>query len=309
MNRLYGILTSLFLFCAELSAADNMHNFEDICAELSVPDCSTKLLKTQDEYAPYSSDWYFITLHYLDLLYESTSLLTLKNLTEQYINQQREHPISFQTPLYFYASKAQGVYGDKVKANQYAKRALKLVSATSESFPNPLRTVEIANLEMVFGDKDKAVQMFSRLAQKYKKSKDAKLQHEIYGNFANALYSQNQFLESIPHRKSAIFWAKELGYSESITMAVGNLARTYQLVGQLQLANTTYQEAITFFKSEDSPNYSIFQLRLAEINAALNNLELAKKHLSKVQFTKLLPGHFAIYNKLALTLENEKAPI
>jgi tetratricopeptide (TPR) repeat protein len=309
MKKRNGILASLLLLCTQLLAADNMHNFEDVCYELPVPKCSEKLLKEPSEYDPFTTDWYFITAHYLDFLYETTNLLPLKNLTEQYINAERKHPVTFQTQLYFYASKAFSVYNEKEKAHQYAKKAIALVNATSDSFPNPLRTVEIANLEMVFGDRDKAVKMFSRLAQKYKKSKDAKLQHEIYGNLANALYSQNQLLESIPHRKSAIFWAKQLGFTENIITAIGNLARTYQLVGQLQLANETYQSAISLFKTVDSPNYSIFQLRLAEINAALSLQNEAKSHLAEVKFTKLLPGHLSLYKQLAQKLDLETSTL
>ena len=298
-------MASLFLLCTQLSAADNMHNFEDVCFELPAPKCSAKLLNAQSEYVPYTTDWYFITAHYLDLLYETTNLLPLKNLTEQYINADRRHPITFQTQLYFYASKAFSIYGEKEKAQQYAKKAIALVSATSDSFPNPLRTVELANLEMVFGDLDKAVSMFSRLAQKYKKSKDAKLQYEIYGNLANALFSQNQLLESIPHRKSAIFWAKQLGSFEEITMAIGNLARTYQLVGQLQLANETYLNAISLFKTGESPHYSIFHLRLAEITTALSLPNEAKAHLVEVRLSKLLPSHLSLYKQLAQKLDLE----
>ena len=309
MKILNCLIASLLLLSNTIQSADNMHNFEDMCVELPISKCSEKVLTLQSEYAQFSTDWYFITAHYLDFLYETTSLLPLKKITEEYINVEHTHPITFQTQLYFYASKALGIYGEKDKAQQYAKKAIALVTATSDSFPNPLRKVELANLEMVFGNKDKAVQMFSRLAQQYKKSKDAKLQHEIYGNLANALYSQSQLLESIPHRKSAIFWAKQLGYSEDITMAIGNLARTYQLVGQLRLANDTYRDAVTHFASEDSPNYSIFQLRLAEINAAQSNPKQAKQHLKKVKFTKLLPGHFNVYNQLAQTLEFNKDTI
>ncbi|WP_372771054.1 tetratricopeptide repeat protein [Pseudoalteromonas sp.] len=305
MKILNYTLASLLLLCTKLSAADNMHNFEDFCLALPVLDCSEKLLKEQSEYSLYSTDWYFITAHYLDFLYETTNLLTLKKLTEQYINAEHQHPISFQTQLYFYAAKALGIYGEKDKAQQYSKKALTLVNATFDSFPNPLRAVEIANLEMVFGDKDKAVSMFSRLAQKYRKSKDAKLQHEIYANLANALYLQNQLLESIPHRKSAVFWAHQLNSTENITMAIGNLARTYQLVGQLQIANQTYRNAITYFKSEESPNFSFFQLRLAEINETLNYHKVAKQHLSKVRFTKLLPSHLSTYNQLVQKLNVE----
>ncbi|TMO82684.1 tetratricopeptide repeat protein [Pseudoalteromonas spongiae] len=303
MKIRYFTLIGIYLLCASAKAADNLHNFEDVCPNLSAPDCSAKLLKQQSEYAPYSTDWYFITAHYLDLLYETTNLKPLKNLTEQYLNSGHTHPVTFQTQLYFYAAKAFDIYNEKVKAKEYAQQAFKLVSATSESFPNPLRMVEIANLEMVFGDKDTATQMLNRLAQQYRKSKDAKLQHEIYGNLANALYSQGQLLESIPHRKSALFWARKLGFTDTITMASGNLARTYQLVGQLQIANETYRDAISNFNSEESPNYSIFQLRLAEINTTLGEVEAAKQHITKVRFTKLLPSHLTLYHQLANKLE------
>ncbi len=299
MQLLNVAFATVLFFAFSCFSAEYFSDYNDICeTQTAIKVCEKQILAAKSQEKPLTMRWYKVAGYYLDFLYDQNKFTTLDQQTEQLI-QLENNPDSFLIQLYYYRAKALSAVGRRTEGKAYGLKAIEMLKKTVDAFPKPIREVEIANLEYVYGDAHSAYTLLQNIHNKYKRIQDPILHLEIQSNMAHIQDKLGNLIKSQQHRQHAFFWAKESGNTHYLAIAAGNLAYTYNLNQQYDQAFTAYQYAVTLLEKNGSFELmSRYYLRLIELTQKLNKPQYTKQYCSAVKQSLLPPIAHKTYHEV-----------
>jgi len=293
------ILSKALLCSAPLQASEHYSDHELFCFSLPKNvDCLLELQRQLQQQQVGSKNWYKLESYLLDYYYDKIDFNSLKQQAEMLL-QRQDVPSVVLAQLYFYYAKTMMHFNQPEQAAVYGQKAAKLVTELYKSFGNPLRLVELANLQKALGQHDLAVQTLSEAEHRAGNSQDPIFWFELNSNKALISDSTQSFEESLLYRQRAVTAILPTAHNLKIVVALGNLARTEQLLGRYEAALEHYQQSLAYMsKKTDPKNWSTYHVRLAEIAMQLNNLILCDQYMQQIDTELLGQGHLVIYQQL-----------
>ncbi|MBV2128248.1 tetratricopeptide repeat protein [Arsukibacterium indicum] len=261
--RSAAFFTMLMAF--NLSASENLSDHEQFCQQDTTVSCANYLQQKLSALPPFSNGWYRVKGFQLDYLFDQHQFQPLQTEAELLL-QQQSLPDMLKVQVYFYYAKALFVSGQSEAAKRYSSKAIQMLQEVYSAFGNPLRIIELANLQYSLGEVDQAEQLLHQVQWKYQKSKDALFLFELYSNKALVSHQRDKLDEAAEYRAEALKAALSLGHTNKIIVAMGNLARTKQLLGQLSAAFELYEQSLVYTSGpEYQVQHAIHLVRLTEI--------------------------------------------
>ncbi|KKL02701.1 tetratricopeptide repeat protein [Rheinheimera mesophila] len=296
----FFVIVNAAMLCAlPLKASEHYSDHELFCFSLPKnTDCLLELQRQLQQQPVGSKDWYKLESYLLDYYYDKIDFTSLK-LQAEMLLQRQDVPSVVLAQLYFYYAKTLMHFNQPQQAEAYGLKAAQLVTELYKSFGNPLRLVELANLQKTLGQHDLAVQTLSEAEHRAGNSQDPIFWFELNSNKALITDSTQSFAESLLYRQRALAAILPTEHHVKIVVALGNLARTEQLLGRYKAALGHYQQSLAYMsKNADPQNWSIFHVRLAEIALQLNNPELSREYMQQIDSTLLGQTHRLVYQQL-----------
>lgn len=293
------VLSKALLCTLPLQASEHYSDHELFCFnQPKNSDCLLKLQRQLQQQPVGSKGWYKLESYLLDYYYDKIDFTSLK-LQAEMLLQRQDVPSVVLAQLYFYYAKTLMHLKQPELAAVYGQKAAQLVTELYKSFGNPLRLVELANLQKALGQHDLAVQTLSEAEHRAGNSQDPIFWFELNSNKALITDSIQSFEESLLYRQRAVTAILPTEHHVKIVVALGNLARTEQLLGRYKAALGHYQQSLAYMsKNTDPQNWSIFHVRLAEIALQLNNPELSREYMQQIDSTLLGQTHRLVYQQL-----------
>lgn len=292
----------IILLAFKLSASENLSDHEQFCQQNAGISCSQYLEQQLAALSPYSHGWYRIKGFQLDYLFDQHQFQLLQAETEVLLQQQML-PDMLKLQVYFYYAKALFINGQADVAKQYASDAMLMLQEVYTAFGNPLRIIELANLQYSLGQLDQAKQLLNQVELKYSKSKDSLVLFELYSNQAHISHQRDKLDEAAQYRAEALKAAYALEHNNKIIIAMGNLARTKQLLGQLQVAYELYEQSLAYTANpEYQVQHAIHLIRLTEICLQQQQPAQALTFYSRVDPKVLGAHHHQLYQEFGKAL-------
>lgn len=290
------------LFCGlclagRVPASEHLSDHEQVC--LSQSDCHAFLQQQLGQTAPGSAKWYKLQSYLLDFYFDKHRFTELRQLAEQLLALP-DNPVVLQAQLYFYYGKVLYFFGQPELAAQYVSQASVKLADLFEGFGDPLRLIELANLQLTLGQTEQAELTLLNAEGRYSKSRDPIFLFELYSNKALVEDRRQQLQYAAVYRQHALDAVLTTGHSGKIVVALGNLARTRQLQGQYLQARQLYLQALPYFTAEqNTPLQAVYLLRLAELCWQLQDQQQSWQYLQKVQLAQLSSdSHRQLYQQL-----------
>lgn len=282
-------------------SAEHLSDHEVFCASKSDEPCIDVINRRLMQEQPLSDNWFKIQSYKLDYLYDKQLYNELYTEIEPLL-EQPNLPIVFTSQLNFYFAKVL-LSKDKERAAYHANKALDQIEGMFDAFGDPLRIVELANMQAVFGDNKRAYQMLLLAQTRFAKSRDPNFGFELNEQFANVFFHWNNFEKAVYHRKIAVSYAREIGHRGKLSVAISNLARTLQLNGNLDEAVQYYKEALNYVSEPSEIRFkTIYLLRLTEVYLSLNNIAEASKTFAEIRIDDVpnerIPFYYQLQNGL-----------
>ncbi|KOO56975.1 hypothetical protein WH43_17005 [Rheinheimera sp. KL1] len=293
------VLSKALLCSLPLKASEHYSDHELFCLSLpKTTDCFTELQRQLQQQQVGSKAWYKLESYLLDYYYDKIDFDSLKQQAEMLL-QRQDVPSVVLAQLYFYYAKTLMHFNQPQQAEAYGLKAANLVTELYKSFGNPLRLLELANLQKALGQHDLAVQTLSEAEHRAGNSQDPIFWFELNSNKALITDSIQSFEESLLYRQRAVTAILPTAHHVKIVVALGNLARTEQLLGHYEAALGHYQQSLAYMsKNTDPQNWSIFHVRLAEIAMQLNNPTLSEQYIQQIDTALLGQTHRLVYQQL-----------
>jgi tetratricopeptide (TPR) repeat protein len=271
---------------SNVTTYDELATIDRIC--VSSP---TKCLGLIDDVlvssTPNSRQWYRLKLHQLDAFFtlqqfEKLSLEVNFLLTDQTL------PINVSVYVYLYHAKLCFKNKDIIQAHEYINKTVNLMTQLNDKYPNPMRLIEIANLQTSMKDYEPAQKTLLQLEKKFESRYHPIFKRELYANLGHVAYYQGDNDLHLQYRKKSLLWALKVDNNQQIGIAYNNFAWAYQKIGDYKNAEKNYTQAIEIARIEqDDINGTITQLRLVEVTFLQGKIERA------LQLFKQLPTRAA----------------
>ncbi len=292
------ILLLLGLLSFQNTASEHFSDHEVFCAQQPQSSCLAYIDQQLASIAHDSARWYEIKSYQFDYYYDNIEFETLKASTEPFIASD-DLPVVFQVQVYFYYAKSMYYLGDLETGRNYASKAFEKLQAIFDSFGNPMRMVELANLQYVFGNKETALQILDKVERRFGKSKDPIFHFELASNKAHVFHALGDLDSALAWRKIAVDWILKTNHNRKILVALGNLARTYQIIANYSQAEKAYVQSLKYV-GKDSDRYisATHKLRLAETYWQAGKLKQAHNWFKQVNKEDIRASHAALYTQL-----------
>lgn len=278
-------------------SAEHLSDHEVFCAAKPEQPCIDVINMRLMQEQPLSDNWFKIQSYKLDYLYDKQLFDELYTEIEPLL-EQPNLPIVFTSQLNFYFAKVLSSR-DKERAVYHAHKALEQVEGMFDAFGDPLRIIELANMQATFGDNKRAYQMLLLAQTRFAKSRDPNFGFELNEQFANVFFHWNNFEKAVYHRKIAVSYAREIGHRGKLSVAISNLARTLQLNGELDEAAKYYTESLNYVTEPSEIRFkTIYLLRLTEVYLALKNNEQAAKTFAEIRVDDVPNERVPFYHQL-----------
>ncbi len=296
----------IVLLCAGLllsaKAAEHLSDHEEFCLQQPAIPCLQLLQQALEQTQLHTFQWFKFQSYRLDYLYVNHQFRQLYDESNQLLKIGTAPP-ALRTQLYFYQAKTLIARGDEAQAAYFTDLASRQLDAMYQAFADPMRVLELANLQAVAGQYDKAWQLLLHAEQRFAKSRDPQFVFELNSNKALIRHAFEQLDDAAYYRKLALDAILSSGRHHDIIVAHGNLARTYQLLGKFGLAVDYYEKSLPFMRpSIDDLQQSIHRLRLSELYLALQEPAKARGYLQQVDVAILGDHHKVLYRDLSSAL-------
>lgn len=302
----FCILWSVVMPAAQ--ATEHLNDHEAFCQSAARQDCLALLQQQLAGTKPYSVRWYQLTSYQLDYLFDKHLDQPLAQQVAQLLQLEDVPPV-FRTELYFYQAKILHSNGQLLQAQHYADLAASNLTQLFQAFADPLRLVELANLQTVMGQQAKAWQLLQQAEARFARSKDPIFLFELYTNKALVQQANRQLADAAYSRKLALDIILPSGDDGKISVAFGNLGRTYQLLGQYGLAQQYYQQALARMSpGADDVRRQMRLLRLSQVHCQLQDLSGARQIFSQVDPQLIETTYQPLYQRLQQQLATQTAP-
>lgn len=295
-------LMFLTILC-RATASENLSDHQQFCLESPQLSCGQYLQQQLSGLKAYSNEWYRVKAFQLNYLFDKHQFKQLQHEAEQLL-QRTDLPEVFRVQLYFYYAKALNYFGNHTEAKEYASRAVAILKDIYAVFGNPLRVVELANLQITLGEFGQAEQLLSYAQSQYRQSRDPQFLFELNSNLALLVHQQGDLAAAAIYRSEALNAARTMGHPNKLIVALGNLARTRQLQGELAEALSLYRDSLQYTAlPEHQIQHFIHLLRLAEISLQLQQPVQARHYLTQVKTAGLSEHHQKLYQQLSTELK------
>ncbi len=302
---MFCVLWSVMMPVAQ--ATEHLNDHEAFCQSAARQDCLALLQQQLDSAKPFSVRWYQLKSYQLDYLFDKHLDQQLAQQTTQLL-QLEDMPPVFRTQLYFYQAKILHSNGQLLQAQHYADLAAADLAQLFQAFADPLRLVELANLQTVMGQQTQAWQLLMQAEARFAKSKDPVFLFELYTNKALVQQANGQMADAAYSRKLALDTILPSGDDGKISVAYGNLGRTYQILGQFGLAQQYYQQALARMSpGADDVRRQMRLLRLSQVHCQWQDLAGARQIFSQVEPQLVETTYQSLYQYLHQQLVASKA--
>jgi len=310
------VLILLIILANNVSASENLSDDEQYCTENAALSCADYLQQQLATLPRYSHAWYRVKAFQLNNFYDQHQFSVLHSEAATLIAQDSRSdgsaevmPTVLKVQVYFYYAKTLFHTGHTAEAKDYANRAAVILQDIYTAFGNPLRLVELANLQYSLGQLEQADRLLTQAQHSYQKSKDPLFLFELYSNKALISHQRNNLEEAATYRNEALNAAMTLGHHQKMIVAMGNLARTQQLLGRLPAALNLYEQSLRYTANpEYRTQHHIHLVRLAEICTQLQDYAAAQGFYAQIDVEVLSPAHQQLYHeissKLAIALQH-----
>ena len=254
-----------------------------------------------------SRPWAHLKLLQLDALFNLQKFDALaQELTPLIANDNL--PVNFSVYVYIYHAKLLLGNQEKDLAQQYLAKAVSLLNEINDKYPEPVRLIEIANVQIVLKDYQQANKTLLQLELKFKDRYHPVFKRELYANLGHIAYFQDEKALHIRYREKSLEWAIEANNNQQVGIAYSNLAVAFRKAGNYQLSEQNYKQAVKISQVEqDDINGAISNIRLIEVILLQGKDEEAKKLFNAIPLTSTVFEKSAyyseIYQALKLTLK------
>lgn len=298
MSRLLWCCALMLALLPAVQATEHLNDHETICRGAPQQDCLSLLALRLAQAKAYSVLWYQLKSYQLDYLFDKHQEAALAQETNQLLQLEDVPPV-FRTQLYFYQAKILHANGQLLQAQHYADLAASDLSHLYQAFSDPLRLVELANLYTVVGQQSQAWQLLQQAEWRFAKSKDPVFFFELYTNKALVQHARRDLAAAAYSRKQALDAILPTGDKGKISVAYGNLGRTYQLLGQLGLAQQYNQLSLdNMTPGADDVRRQMRLLRVSQLHCQLQQPAAARQVFSSIRAELLEPSYHPLYTRL-----------
>ena len=155
-----------------------------------------------------SRPWAHLKLLQLDALFNLQKFDALaQELTPLIANDNL--PVNFSVYVYIYHAKLLLGNQEKDLAQQYLAKAVSLLNEINDKYPEPVRLIEIANVQIVLKDYQQAKKTLQQLELKFKDRYHPVFKRELYANLGHIAYFQDEKALHIRYREKSLEWAIE----------------------------------------------------------------------------------------------------
>ena len=299
------LLTVVILLSSNSVASETYNDHTDFCAELRDIKCLTFIDNELQALPIHSVNWYKLMTFKLDYYYDKTEFKKLESLILQLL-QIENQPESFKIQLYYFYSKTLMYFRRPEEAKKYANYVIQNVESLYHTFEDPLRMVEIANMEYVFGDKKKAYKLLLVAENKFGDRNDPIFHLELNTNKGHIFYQWKNYQRAERFYRRAVNWINNTGHDDKLMVAYSNLARVNQFLLKYEEALTYYQKTYALLQLQQDNNFIyVIALRIAEVKLKMKDIDEAIDYFELVEFDELSPHYHESYISLlnALNLE------
>ncbi|MFY8298924.1 tetratricopeptide repeat protein [Pseudoalteromonas sp. SS15] len=305
------VLLLLFLLFSSITANASEHfsDHESYCLQKDEQACLALLKKQSDAVPLYSKAWFKLTSYKLDYYYDKREFKKLEQTIVPLLVIENK-PDVFELQLNYYYSKTLAYFGKRKQAKHYAQLAISKLEKIYHIFEDPMRMVEIANLEYVFGDRQKAYQLLLLAENKFGKRGDPVFHLELHTNKGHIFFIWQNYERAAKFYKLALDWIKDTEHDAKKVVAYSNLARTYQLMNKHELALEHFRRIEELLLKQNNPRLlALTLIRTAEVYEQLNELDKLAQLMARINFGDLSHGYHETYERLVkLTASNLNSP-
>ena len=293
------LLFFLFFSSITANASEHFSDHESYCLKNEQYACLDLLKKQSDTLPLYSNAWFKLISYQLDYYYDKREFRKLEQAIVPLLAIE-SMPDIFELQLHYYYAKALGYFGHKDRAKHYAQLTIAKLEKIYHIFEDPMRMVEIANLEYVFGDSQKAYQLLLLAENKFGKRGDPVFHLELHTNKGHIFYTWQNYELAAKFYKLALDWIKDTEHEAKKVVAYSNFARVNQLMEKHNKALKYFKRTELLLLEQENPKLlAVILLRTAEVYEKKNDLAALSKYLSRVNFLDLSEGYHPSYHRLA----------
>ena len=293
------LLFFLFFSSITANASEHFSDHESYCLKNEQYACLDLLKKQSDTLPLYSNAWFKLISYQLDYYYDKREFRKLEQAIVPLLAIE-SMPDVFELQLNYYYAKALAYFGKREQAKHYAKLAISKLEKIYHIFEDPMRMVEIANLEYVFGDRQKAYQLLLLAENKFGKRGDPVFHLELHTNKGHIFYTWQNYERAAKFYKLALDWIKDTEHDAKKVVAYSNVARTYQLMNKHELALEHFKRTEELLLKQNNPRFlAVIRIRTAEVYEQLNELDKLIQLMPRINLNDLSRGYHATYERLA----------
>lgn len=296
--RVFLFLMLVAMHTPNSLAAEHLNDHEQFCQQRDAASCLQQLRQQLARQPEQTAQWYQLQSFLLDYLFDKHQFAELQQTLAKLLLQP-DPPAVFQTQLYFYQAKLMNSQGNAIEARRYANLAQQNLQNMFDSFADPLRLLELANLQAVFGEYAQAWNLLLSAESKFHKSKDPVFAFELNTNKALVMQGQGQLAQAAYYRKLALDAILPSGFAGKISVAYLNLGRTEQLLEHFGLALGYYEQALPYLHAgDDDIRLNNALIRLSEICLQLQKFEQARHYFLQIDVKTIEPSYQPSYQLL-----------
>lgn len=292
------IFLLITIFSSFAFSSENFSDHESYCLDHKEQACLALLTQQAASVPQYSKDWYKLVSYKLDYFYDRREFRKIETTVIPLL-EVKNKPTVFEMQLNYYYSKALAFFGEREKAKHYAQLAIAKLEKIYHVFEDPMRMVEIANMEYVFGDKEKAYQLLLLAENKFGERGDPIFHFELHSNKAHIFYTWQNYNRAAKFYKIALDWIQDTEHDAKTVVALSNFARVNQLMERHDTALEYFKKTELLLLEQNNPKLlAVILLRTAEVYEKKNDLTAVLKYLSRVNFLHLSEGYHPSYHRL-----------
>ena len=293
------IFLLITVFSSFAFSSENFSDHESYCEDHKERACLALLTQQAASVPQYSKDWYKLVSYKLDYFYDKREFRKIETMVLPLL-EVKNKPTVFEMQLNYYYSKALAFFGEREKAKHYAHLAIAKLEKIYHVFEDPMRMVELANMEYVFGDKEKAYQLLLLAENKFGERGDPIFQLELNTNKGHVFFTWQNYERAAKFYKIALDWIKDTSHDAKTVIAFSNFARINQLMEKHDTALEYFKKTELLLLKQDNPKLlAIILLRTAEVYKEKNDLSRVLEYLNRVNYPHLSEGYYPIYHRLA----------
>lgn len=296
LRKRYSVYLGLCcLFFSTITLAD--HDIHVICKK-SPNACLAKIDNELTHTKQQSRLWFNLLQYKLDSLFNLRKISRLKENIAPWIDA-KDLPIPFQISVYIYHIKTMPKDTPVEEKQRYIDKAKTQVNLLNNVYPNPIKLVELANLQIIIGEVQEGYKRLQALAAQYSRRNDPYFQMELYANLGHAANKLKLVEEKIDYYIKSLEWAIEFNNQQQIAVAYYNVAKSQFIENQLTQAINSFNNSVKYAHlANDHVLHAQAQYFLAKSYATQKQYKHAHNVLTQIQIANMPSVYKAPFKEL-----------